>query len=76
VRQIGGEPKGDMLIMLGLNPRMAQVYRQGAEALSKKAVKFNDDAARARCGPTMRTRSRPTFGRRCSTRRATSPPGG
>jgi hypothetical protein len=47
VRQIGGEPKGDMLIMLGLNPRMAQVYRGGAEALAKKTVKFNDDKARA-----------------------------
>lgn len=46
VRSIGGEAKGDMLIMLGLNERMAQVYRRGGDALSKKAVKFDDDKAR------------------------------
>lgn len=46
VRQIGGEPKADMTIMLGLNPRMAQVYSRGVEALSKKTLKFDDDKAR------------------------------
>jgi hypothetical protein len=53
VRQIGGEAKADMTIMLGLNPRMAQVYQRGVEALSKKAVKFNDDAARQAFAPYM-----------------------
>jgi hypothetical protein len=42
VRQIGGEAKGQMLVMLGLNDRMAQVYRRGNEALDKKAVKLDD----------------------------------
>jgi hypothetical protein len=46
VRQIGGEPKADMQIMLGLPERMAQVYRQGREALAKNLVKLDDKAAR------------------------------
>jgi hypothetical protein len=46
VRQIGGDAKADMQIMLGLNDRMAQVYRRGAEALAKKSTKLNDTVAR------------------------------
>jgi hypothetical protein len=45
VRQIGGEPKGDMLVMLGLTPRTAQVYRRGVEALKRPGFKFDDKQA-------------------------------
>lgn len=46
VRQIGGEGKADMLVMLGLNDRMSQVYQHGSEALSKKSLTLNEDLAR------------------------------
>jgi hypothetical protein len=55
VRQIGGEAKNDMMVMLGLNAGVAQIYRQGADALSKKAVQLNDDQARAIAAPLLRS---------------------
>jgi hypothetical protein len=42
IRQIGGDAKGQMLIMLGLDGRMAQVYGRGRQALDKRAVKLDD----------------------------------
>jgi hypothetical protein len=50
VRQIGGPAKGEMTVMLGLNPAIAQRYQRGQEALDKKAVEINDDAARQAWG--------------------------
>jgi hypothetical protein len=47
VRSIGGEAKADMMVMLGLPDATAQHYTRGVEALQKKLVKFNDDAARS-----------------------------
>lgn len=45
VRQIGGEAKADMLVMVGLEPRMADLYRKGIEQLKLPGFKFDDGRA-------------------------------
>lgn len=54
VRQIGGPAKGDMQLMLGLDPAIAQRYQRGREALDKKAVDVNEDVARQVYGTYVR----------------------
>jgi hypothetical protein len=54
VRQIGGPAKGDMQLMLGLDPAIAQRYSRGRAALDKKAVDVNEDVARQVYGAYVR----------------------
>jgi hypothetical protein len=50
IRQMGGEGKSDLTLMIGLHPRMAELYKKGADALKRNDKLFahtDEDRERA-----------------------------